>query len=73
MNTFQKINMISTTFNDFNLEDYEKKKGIATFSLDYNFLDLQIEPIQPVLKAVEPEIEIYDRKKHRSRKNTELF
>lgn len=69
MITFQRINMTYTTFEDVDLEDIEKKKGLVSFTpSDYDAIKLEISEIKPVLKKQPVETIIIDGKQQRKRR-----
>jgi len=63
-----------TTFNAIGLEDWEKKRGLVDFSMDFSMQPLQIDTIKPRMKKNNEIIIVRDgRAKHTTGKGTELF
>lgn len=61
--------MTYTTFEDVDLEDIEKKKGLVSFTpSDYDAIKLEISEIKPVLKKQPVETIIIDGKQQRKRR-----
>lgn len=63
-----------TTFDTIGLEDWEKKRGLTDFSVNFSMPPLQMDMIKPKMKKNNEIIIVRDgRAKHTTGKGTELF